>query len=192
MHTEIQMFASESSFFHADERQPTLRTPLLKSRDRVRRRRELEEIYQGFTLLELLIVTVIIGTLASMTAPTFQRARERAMNVRAIADIRVMESELAIYIEDNYASPVSLAAIGRAGMLDPWGNPYSYQPLDTGKKGASAGGRKDKFLVPLNSDYDLYSLGLDGESKKPLSAKVSQDDILRAMDGAFVGLAADF
>ena len=46
--------------------------------------------------------------------------------------------------------------------------------------------------MPLNSDYDLYSMGLDGESKKPLSAKVSQDDILRALDGAFVGLAEDF
>ncbi len=114
------------------------------------------------------------------------------MNVRAIADIRVMESELAIYIEDNFASPASLAAIGRATLLDPWGNPYVYLALDTGGGGASSGGRKDKFLVPLNSDYDLYSTGLDGESKKPLSAKVSQDDILRALDGAFVGVAEDF
>ena len=115
-----------------------LRTVRSKSRSRVRRRGSRMEICEGFTLLELLIVTVIIGTLASMTAPTFQRARERAMNVRAIADIRVMESELAIYIEDNYASPVSLAAIGRAGMLDPWGNPYVYMALDTGGGGLPA------------------------------------------------------
>ncbi len=114
------------------------------------------------------------------------------MNVRAIADIRVMEFDLANYIEDNFASPASLADIDRAGMVDPWGNPYVYMALDTGKRGGSSGGRKDKFLVPLNSDYDLYSMGLDGESKTPLSAKASQDDILRALDGAFVGLAADF
>ena len=163
-----------------------------QSRKRVRRHRGRREFYHGFTLLELLIVTVIVGTLASLTAPTFQRARERAMNVRAIADIRVMESELAIYVEDNFASPASLAAIGRATLLDPWGNPYVYLALDTGKGGAASGGRKDKFLVPLNSDYDLYSVGGDGESKAPLSAKVSRDDILRALDGAFVGVAEDF
>lgn len=149
-------------------------------------------MFGGFTLLELLVVTVIIGTLAAMVAPTYQKVRDRAMNVRAIADIRVMESELALYIEENYASPASLAAIDRAGMLDPWGNPYVYQALDTGETGASSGGRKDKFLVPLNSDYDLYSMGKDGESKQPLSTIVSKDDILRALDGAFVGLAEDF
>ncbi len=109
------------------------------------------------------------------------------MNVRAIADIRVLEFDLAFYIENNLASPASLAAIGRATMLDPWGNPYAYKVITN-----PGGARKDKFLVPLNSDYDLYSMGLDGESKKPLSSKVSQDDVLRALDGAFVGLAADF
>ena len=57
------------------------------------------------------------------------------MNMRAIADIRVMESELTIYIEDNFASPASLAAIGRATLLDPWGNPYVYLALDTGQGG---------------------------------------------------------
>ncbi len=52
--------------------------------------------------------------------------------------------------------------------------------------------RKDRFLVPINSDYDLYSKGKDGESKAPLSPKVSHDDIIRANDGAFVGLASEF
>ena len=123
-----------------------------------------------------------------MTAPALQQARERALNVRAIADIRIMESEIAIYIAFSFAPPVSLAVIGRAGMLDPWGNPYVYLALDAEKKGA----RKDKFLVPLNSDYDLYSMGGDGESKRPLMAAASRDDIIRALDGAFVGVAEDF
>ena len=50
----------------------------------------------------------------------------------------------------------------------------------------------DKFLVPLNSDYDLYSIGADGESKKTLSAPASYDDVIRALDGAYVGLASEF
>lgn len=52
--------------------------------------------------------------------------------------------------------------------------------------------RKDRFLVPLNSDYDLYSAGKDGESRPPLSASMSQDDIVRANDGAYIGLASQY
>ena len=61
-----------------------------------------------------------------------------------------------------------------------------------GGKGGVGGARKDKFLVPLNSLYDLYSLGKDGESVPPLAAKASWDDIIMANDGGFVGLAKDF
>jgi general secretion pathway protein G len=52
--------------------------------------------------------------------------------------------------------------------------------------------RKDRFLVPINSRFDLYSMGRDRASVPPLTAKVSQDDIIRADDGAFVGLAFQF
>ena len=52
--------------------------------------------------------------------------------------------------------------------------------------------RKDKKLAPLNSDYDLYSLGKDGDSKPPLVTPVSRDDIVRARDGQFIGMAKDF
>ena len=52
--------------------------------------------------------------------------------------------------------------------------------------------RKDRFLVPLNSDYDLYSMGPDGKSSSPITAKPSQDDIIRAADGSYVGPAIDF
>jgi general secretion pathway protein G len=52
--------------------------------------------------------------------------------------------------------------------------------------------RKDRFLVPINSDYDLYSMGPDGMSASPLTAKISQDDIIRASDGLFIGRACDF
>ena len=73
--------------------------------------------------------------------------------------------------------------------LDPWGNPYQYLVYTSTNKGQQ---RKDKFLVPLNPTYDLYSMGKDGQSVPPLTAKVSQDDIVRADDGGFVGLAAAY
>ncbi len=141
----------------------------------------------GFTILELLVVTVIIGTLSTMVAPSLQRAREQAQVVAAVSEIRIIEAELAIYREINFVFPVSLAAIDRAGMVDPWGFPYVYAGV-TGPGGA----RKDTFMVPLNTDFDLYSVGPDGESASPLSASSSQDDILRALNGAWVGIGSDF
>ena len=135
------------------------------------------------------MVTVIIGTLASMVAPSLQRARERAEVASAVSNIRIIEAELAIYIELNFAPPASLAAIDRAGLLDPWGSPFVFR-VSTG--GGGGGARKDKFLVPLNTDYDLYSRGQDGESAGPLTASESKDDVIRALDGRYVGLASDF
>lgn len=52
--------------------------------------------------------------------------------------------------------------------------------------------RKDHNLVPLNTDYDLYSSGPDGASVGPLTAKASRDDILRANNGRFVGPASAY
>ena len=133
------------------------------------------------------MVTVIIGTLSSMAAPSLQRAREQAQVGAAIAEIAILQSELAVYIEINFGPPVSLAAIDRAGLIDPWGFPYVYNVV-TGPGGA----RKDKFMVPLNTDYDLYSVGADGESSGPLSAKKSKDDVIRLLNGGYIGLAENF
>jgi general secretion pathway protein G len=52
--------------------------------------------------------------------------------------------------------------------------------------------RKDRNLVPINSFFDLYSMGKDGQSRPPLTAPVSQDDVIYANDGAFIGLAEDY
>jgi general secretion pathway protein G len=52
--------------------------------------------------------------------------------------------------------------------------------------------RKDKFLHPINTDYDLYSMGVDGKSAKPITAQPSQDDIIRINDGAYIGLVSKY
>jgi general secretion pathway protein G len=52
--------------------------------------------------------------------------------------------------------------------------------------------RKDRSLVPINSDFDLFSMGRDGQSQPPLTAGPSRDDIVRGNDGGFVGRAADY
>ena len=74
-----------------------------------------------------------------------------------------------------------------------WFEPDSAYAAQGGGGNASKGKpRKERFLHPINSDYDLYSMGKDGESVEPLTAKKSHDDVIRANDGSFVGLAVEF
>jgi general secretion pathway protein G len=47
-------------------------------------------------------------------------------------------------------------------------------------------------MHPLNTDYDLCSMGPDGKTNAPLTAKASHDDIIRANDGQYIGVAANF
>ena len=82
------------------------------------------------------------------------------------------------------------ADAGLVGMRDPWGNPYGY--LNLGDPAARGHARKDHSLVPINTDFDLCSMGLDSRSAPPLTARHSSDDIVRANDGAFYGLGRDF
>ena len=95
-----------------------------------------------------------------------------------------------MYNIDNDKYPQSLAEVGYANRLDPWGSPYQYLNVQTAKGKGQL--RKDRFVVPINTDYDLYSMGKDGKSVPPLTAKASRDDIIRANNGAYIDLASEF
>lgn len=142
---------------------------------------------RGFTIIELLAVMAIIGALATIAIPRVFDAVEKAKIARAIGDIRALQTE----IDGRDSLPPNLAIIGRSGMEDPWGNAYVYNPFPDYQK-VPPGARRDRFLVPINSTYDLYSMGKDGASVVALTAKKSQDDVIRANDGSFIGLAARF
>ncbi|MEE8462376.1 MAG: prepilin-type cleavage/methylation domain-containing protein [Acidobacteriota bacterium] len=145
---------------------------------------------RAFTLLELLIVMAIMITLAAMGIPAFADALEVAYVGRAIGDIRTLQTEITRYEVQLGKLPDTLQEAGVTDMLDPWGNPYQYLNFDNvngqGQK------KKDRFLVPLNSTYDLYSMGKDGVTSTSLQPPASQDDIVRANDGAYVGLGSEF
>lgn len=131
----------------------------------------------------------IIGTLAAIGVPVYAEYINDARNVRALAELRTLEKDILAYEQNNNSLPANLVALGWTRM-DPWGNAYQYLVI-AGAKGVG-GMRKDRFLVPLNTDFDLYSMGRDGQSRAPLSAPVSADDIIRANDGGYVGFASNY
>jgi general secretion pathway protein G len=119
----------------------------------------------GFTLVELMVVIVIIGLLATVVIVNVLPTRDKAMVEKAKADIALIEQGLEMYRLDNFnypdaaqglaalqAPPPGLAQPGnyrRGGYLkklpaDPWGRPYQY--ANPGSHGA----------------IDIFSLGADG------------------------------
>jgi general secretion pathway protein G len=145
---------------------------------------------RGFTLVELLIICAILMTIFAIAIPSLMAAMDAARVARAVGDIEAIEDSIALYDVIYGQLPDDLSQVGYGGLLDPWGHPYEYLNHETMKGNGKA--RKDRFLVPLNDDYDLYSDGKDGASVAPITAKPSQDDIIRASSGGYVGLASQF
>jgi general secretion pathway protein G len=144
----------------------------------------------GFTLLELMIVIAIIGTLSAIAVPNYIRYRQLAFDLKAILEIKQIEKEITLFQIDTGGLPDSLADIGLDTLRDSWGNPYQYLNFETVKgKGKM---RKDHSMVPVNTDYDLYSLGPDGKSSSPFTAKSSRDDIVRANNGQYIGSVSNY
>ncbi len=142
----------------------------------------------GVTLVELMIAVALVGLLAAIAVPSYESYLRKAKMAAAKKDILEISLRLDRVFMAVGAYPASLAALGSV-PLDPWGAPYRYLSMD----GATVGQkRKDKSLHPLNSDYDLYSMGPDGASQTALTAKASRDDIIRANNGGFVGVAEDY
>jgi general secretion pathway protein G len=144
----------------------------------------------AFTLPELLTTIAIIAVLTSIAIPAYGDYRERTRMAQARADMVLIDQQIGKFeVSNNGAMPDSLDQIGGA-PLDPWGNPYQYLNLRDPANLNDA--RKDHNLHPINTDYDLYSMGPDGQSVKPLTGGPSRDDIIRGRNGRFIGKAVDF
>lgn len=144
---------------------------------------------RGFTLVELVIVLAIGGLLAAVVVSALQQYIAKSRQVQAILDLKEMSEKIRLIDKSGGALPATLADAGFGAKLDPWSRPYEYLNI---RVAGTSQARKDKKLKPLNSDFDLYSMGPDGLTNKSLVNSKSRDDIVRARDGAFIGTAEEF
>lgn len=171
----------------------------------------------GITLLELIIATAIISVISTLSISAYSGYIETTKVSQAVTQIRTVSFLIENYASDYDEYPETLRDIDNEGLKDPWGNPYVYLNLkinahenddedssddehssydswhksDDDRINISAA-RKDGNLVPINTEFDLYSFGKDGKSKPPLRAKDSHDDVIFANDGGYIGLASEF
>ena len=145
---------------------------------------------RAFSLIETLVVCALISTLASISAGIYVEALKSARITRAIGDLHALDADIQDFHLRNNRYPTTLSEARPLVPNDPWGRPYVY--TDLSQKGSKGKARKDGKLNPINSDFDLYSVGEDGLTAGPLKPPQSRDDVIRARDGAFLGLASDF
>lgn len=121
----------------------------------------------GFSLIEIMVVVIIIGLLASIVAPAVLDRADEARLQKVQADFKAIQTALKLYRIDNYVYPSSEQGLEalvqrptiapeprnwkQSGYLDelpqdPWGSPYQY--LSPGE----------------TREYDIYTLGADGVS----------------------------
>lgn len=148
---------------------------------------------KAFTMVELLLVIAVIGTLSAIAVPVYKNYIDDQRNSAAIYDIRGIEAYIVKFQAERGRPPDSLAEAGFQDKLDPWGHSYQYTRLaGLSQAEQDAKCRWDKYDKPLNYDFDLWSNGKDGETNPKLTHFRSYDDIIRANGGAYVGLASEY
>lgn len=143
----------------------------------------------GWTIIELMMVITLIGILLAVALPRYNDHRNRVRVTTAKKHIAVMSAAITDFAQEYGRYPEHLTEVSLANTLDPWGRPYVYYNIDANGRGHA---RKDRALNPLNTDFDLYSVGPDGVSKSQISNKDSLDDVIRARNGGFVDRAEAF
>ncbi len=142
---------------------------------------------RGFTIIELIMVVAVLGILTAIGIPAYNKYKDKARNARAMSEIRTLDLAISAYFAERGVLPPAgdLSAVGYGTLLDPWGHPYHY-----------AIGTRTFTGVPINpATYDLWSDGPNGAtdpSGSVVTDPVSTDDIIRGLDGSFVGLAASY
>jgi len=115
----------------------------------------------GFTFVEILLVVVIIGILASMVLPRFVGRSEQARQQVALSDINSsIATALDMYELDNGVYPDKIGDLmEKPGELKSWSGPYLK------KKPVDPWGREYIYKPSADKkDYELITYGRDGVS----------------------------
>jgi general secretion pathway protein G len=134
----------------------------------------------------------VVGLLTAVALPSYARIMERQKILACERDLRTIATWIERYRLQHVDAPLSLASLNQTLPKDPWGRDYQFLNFNSPAPGVKGQIRKDHNLHPLNSEFDLYSVGKDGRSSAPLTASASRDDVIWARDGDFVGLASDY
>src|SRR3990172_1119414 len=118
---------------------------------------------RAFTLLEVLLVGALLTILATIAMASYDKFTDRARNAQAAADVREIDAAITRFYAQQSRYPVNLAEAG-ISKKDPWDNDYRY--LDFSTLTTHLKKRKDGNLQPINTDYDLFSVGKDGATGK--------------------------
>ena len=120
----------------------------------------------GFTLIEIMVVVVILGILAAAVVPKIMSRPEQARIEKAKHDITALEGALNIYKLDNYRYPSTDQGL-EALVTKPSGSPQPRNYKSGGyikKLNKDPWGQAYLYLFPgTHSELDLYSLGPDGQ-----------------------------
>ncbi|RLV60782.1 type II secretion system protein GspG [Parashewanella curva] len=122
---------------------------------------------QGFTLLEIMVVVVIIGLLAGLVLPNVLGNKEKADTQKAVADIVTLENALDMYKLDNGVYPTTeqgLEALVQAPTIDP--EPRNYRDGGYLRRLPQDPWRHDYILVSPgeHGKIDVFSMGPDGQA----------------------------
>ncbi len=121
---------------------------------------------QGFTLIEVLVVVVILAILASIVVPKIIGRTDDAMVAKARADVQGMATALNLYKLDNFTYPSTDQGL-EALVNKPGGSPEAANWRSGGyvpRLPKDPWQREYQYVSPgQHGDFDIYSLGKDGQ-----------------------------
>lgn len=148
---------------------------------------------RGMTILELMVAAMGVATLVAIALPVIEGARDDLRLHEAVTEIQVIQFQIIKYELKYGTIPAKTADLNLPEDVatDPWENPYVYLNFASPDPPGSDP-REDQFLKPINTAYDVYSKGPNGDTFKDLNNWRGADDIIRAADGGYIGVASEF
>lgn len=148
-------------------------------------------LHYGVSIVELMVALAILALLMMIAVPAYDKYLDERDYTQAKSDIVDIQTRIDRFYVNQNRFPNTLEEVNAHTMRDPWNNLYLYHNMATGT-GNSNKPRKDKKLKPVNSDYDLYTMGKDRQTAAPFTSGKSRDDIVRCNNGQFIGFAEDY